>query len=163
MRNTAGGTLTLANAHGTPLDTLGLYGRALIIPVGIRRRSHTVFLAAPDSISHRRGAARSWAVHRSTDPTVWPHAPIEARGNFAHGLAAGQGPFRRWSRGADGVRDRRWHGAVTGATLSGTANGLISNVPDQSARTGPDRVANDLRRAFQTGTVWNNAGVLSIA
>ena len=159
VRNTAGGTLTLANAHGTPLDTLGL-AAGTFHPGGYSAASHTVFLAAPDSISPQgRGAFLGGA--SVPDPTVWPHAPIEARSNFAHGLRLDKAHF------GDGAAVLMAPGhtlawGLTGATLSGTANGLVANVPINL----PGLVLVGLPTSptgLQTGTVWNNAGVLSIA
>ncbi len=159
VRNTAGGTLTLSNARGTPLETLGV-SAGTYHPGGYSAASHTVFLAAPDSIAPQgRGAFMGGA--SVPDPTVWPHAPVEARGNFAHGLRLDKAHF------GDGAavlmapgHSLAW--GVTGATLSGTAAGLVANVPINL----PGLVLIGLpttSAGLPTGTVWNNAGVLSIA
>ncbi len=50
VRNTAGGTLTLGNGAGTPLDTLGL-AAGTYQPGGYSAGSQTVFLAAPDAVA----------------------------------------------------------------------------------------------------------------
>jgi hypothetical protein len=85
IRNTGGGTLTLADANGTPLETLGI-APGTYQPGGYSAGSQTVFMAAEDSIA---AGGRGWFVggaSNATDLTVWPHAPGEVRGSFLHGL-----------------------------------------------------------------------------
>ena len=159
IRNTAGGTLTLANARGSPLDTLGLTA-GTYQPGGYSAASQTVFHAAPNAIAPQgRGVFLGGAT--APDPTIWPHAPVEARGNYAHGLRLDKARF------GDGAallmapgQALAW--GVAGATLSGTTAALTANVPAilpglqlTALQTSPT--------GLPAGTIWNNAGVLSIA
>lgn len=159
IRNTAGGSLTLANAHGSPLDTLGLVA-GTYQPGGYSAASQTVFHAAPDAIAPQgRGVFVGGAT--APDPTVWPHAPLEARGNYAHGLRLDKARF------GDGAAVLMASGqalawGVAGAVLTGTAAALTANVPVVL----PGLRLTGLQMSpvgLPAGTVWNNAGVLSIA
>ncbi len=85
IRNTAGGTLTLANAHGAPLDTLGI-APGTYQPGGYSAGSQTVFMAAEDAIAAGGRGVFIGGVSNATDLTVWPHTPLETRGGFLHGL-----------------------------------------------------------------------------
>ena len=159
IRNTAGGTLTLANAAGSPLDTLGMTAGSYQ-PGGYSAASQTVFHAAPDAIAPQgRGVFLGGAT--APDPVVWPHAPVEARGNFAHGLRLDKAQF------GDGAAVLMAAGqalawAVGGARLSGTPAALTSNVP--LVLPGLQLTALPTSPAgLQAGTIWNNSGVLSIA
>ncbi len=92
IRNTGGGTLTLADAHGTPLETLGI-APGTWQPGGYSAGSQTVFMAAEDSIA---AGGRGWFVggaSNATDLTAWPHAPGEVRGSFLHGLRCDYATF----------------------------------------------------------------------
>ena len=159
IRNTAGGSLTLANANGSPLDTLGLTP-GTYQPGGYSAASQTVFHAAPDAISPQgRGVFLGGAT--APDPTVWPHAPLEARGNYAHGLRLDKAQF------GDGAAVLMGSGqalawGVAGAALTGTVAALRANVP----MTLPGLQLTNLQSSpvgLPPGTIWNNAGVLSIA
>jgi hypothetical protein len=85
LRNTAGGTLTLADANGTPLETLGLTG-GTYQPGGYSPGSQTVFMAAEDAIAPRGRGVFVGGASNATDVTTWPGTPLEARGSFLHGL-----------------------------------------------------------------------------
>jgi len=92
LRNTAGGTLTLANANGTPLQTLGI-APGTYQPGGYSAGSQSVFMAAEDSIAPQGRGIFLGGVSNATDRTVWPHAPLEARGGFLHGLRTDKATF----------------------------------------------------------------------
>ena len=91
IRNTAGGTLTLANVIGTPLDVLGL-AAGTFQPGGYSAGSQTVFQVTPNAIAPQ---GRGVFIGGSTvpDQTVWPHAPAEFRGSFAHGIRTDRASF----------------------------------------------------------------------
>ncbi len=159
IRNTAGGTLTLANAAGTPLDTLGLV-TGTYQPGGYSPGSQTVFHAAPNSVAPQ---GRGMFIGGSTvpDPTVWPHAPMEARGSFAHGLRTDRASF------GDGCALLLGSGqaigwGVAGPALSVAAGRLVSTAP--ASLPGLMLTALPTSPAgLPSGSVWNNGGVLSIA
>ena len=92
IRNTAGGTLTLADAHGAPLETLGI-AAGTYQPGGYSAASQTVFMAAEDSIAPGGRGVFVGGVSNATDLTVFPHTPFEARGGFLHGLRLDQATF----------------------------------------------------------------------
>ena len=92
IRNTAGGTLTLANAHGAPLDTLGI-AAGTYQPGGSSAGSQTVFMAAEDSIATGGRGVFIGGVSNATDLTVYPHTPLETRGGFLHGLRLDRANF----------------------------------------------------------------------
>jgi hypothetical protein len=92
IRNTAGGTLTLANVTGTPLQILGI-APGTYQPGGYAAGSQSVFLAAEDSIGPQGRGIFLGGASTATDRTVWPHAPAEARGNFLHGLRTDKATF----------------------------------------------------------------------
>ena len=92
IRNTAGGTLTLANVQGTPLQTLGIQP-GTYQPGGMSAASQSVFMAAPDSIAPQGRGIFIGGAGNATDRTVWPHAPLEARGSFLHGLRTDKAVF----------------------------------------------------------------------
>jgi hypothetical protein len=92
IRNTAGGTLTLANVTGTPLGTLGLVP-GTYQPGGFSAGSQSVFMAAEDSIAAQGRGVFVGGASTATDRTVWPHAPLEARGSFLHGLRMDKATF----------------------------------------------------------------------
>jgi hypothetical protein len=158
VRNTAGGTLTIGNASGTPLDTLGI-AAGTYKPGGYSAGSQTVFHAAPNAVAPQ---GRGVFIGGSTvpDPTVWPHAPAEFRGGFCHGLRTdkasfgdgnalllGDGQAIGWGIGGAAI-------SASGGTISCTAPvalpGLnLSGLPTSAA-------------GLPRGTVWNNGGVLSI-
>lgn len=159
IRNTAGGTLTLANAQGTPLDTLGLVA-GTYQPGGYSPGSQTVFLAAPNSVAPQ---GRGVFIGGSSvpDPTVWPHAPMEARGNFTHGLRTDRASFGDGHALLLGAGQSIGWG-VGGAALS-AANGTLSSTVPASL---PGLVLTALPTSatgLPSGSVWNNGGVLSIA
>ncbi len=85
IRNTAGGTLTLADAHGAPLETLGI-APGLYQPGGYSAASQSVFMAAEDSIAPQGRGVFVGGASNATDATAWPHTPLEARGSFLHGI-----------------------------------------------------------------------------
>jgi hypothetical protein len=85
IRNTAGGTLILANARGAPLDTLGI-AEGTYQPGGYSAASQTVFMAAEDAIAPQGRGIFLGGASNATDRTTWPNTPIEARGSFLHGL-----------------------------------------------------------------------------
>jgi hypothetical protein len=92
LRNTAGGTLTLANVTGSPLQTLGLTP-GTYHPGGYAAGSQSVFMAAPDSIAPQGRGVFIGGASNATDRTVWPHAPAEARGSFLHGFRTDKATF----------------------------------------------------------------------
>jgi hypothetical protein len=92
IRNTAGGTLTLANANGTPLDTLGLVA-GTYQPGGYSAASQSVFMAAEDSIAPRGRGVFVGGASSATDVTTWPATPFEARGAFLHGVRLDKATF----------------------------------------------------------------------
>ncbi len=92
LRNTAGGTLTLANVTGTPLQTLGLVA-GTYQPGGLSAASQSVFMAAEDSIAPQGRGIFLGGASNATDRTVLPHAPLEARGSFLHGLRTDKASF----------------------------------------------------------------------
>ncbi len=158
IRNTAGGTLTLANAIGTPLDTLGL-AAGTYQPGGYSPGSQTVYHAAPDAIAPQ---GRGVFIGGSSvpDPTVWPHAPAEFRGSFAHGLRTDRASFGDGNALLLGSGQSIGWG-VGGATLTATASGLAANVPAVL----PGLSLTQLPTAptgLPSGSVWNNGGILSI-
>jgi hypothetical protein len=85
IRNTAGGSLTLANANGTPLETLGLVA-GTYQPGGYSAASQSAFMAAKDAIAPRGRGVFVGGASSPTDVTTWPATPFEARGSFLHGL-----------------------------------------------------------------------------
>jgi hypothetical protein len=158
IRNTAGGTLTLANGAGTPLDTLGLVA-GTYQPGGYSPGSQTVFHAAPNAIAPQ---GRGVFIGGSTvsDPTVWPHAPMEARGSFAHGLRTdrasfgdgnalllGGGQAIGWGVGGPAL-------SAADGTLTCTAPARLPGLALTALPSSPD--------GLPSGSVWNNGGVLSI-
>ena len=92
IRNTAGGTLALANVTGTPLQTLGI-APGTYQPGGYSAGSQSVFLAAEDSIAPQGRGIFLGGASNATDRTVWPNTPLEARGNFLHGLRTDKATF----------------------------------------------------------------------
>jgi hypothetical protein len=92
IRNTAGGTFSIANVNGTPLQTLGI-AQGTYQPGGYSAGSQTVFLAAENSIAAQGRGAFLGGASNATDRTVWPHAPLEARGSFLHGLRTDKATF----------------------------------------------------------------------
>lgn len=92
IRNTAGGTLTLANAHGMPLDTLGIPA-GTFQPGGYSAGSQTAFMAAEDAIAAGGRGVFIGGVSNATDLTVYPHTPFETRGGFLHGLRLDRASF----------------------------------------------------------------------
>jgi hypothetical protein len=158
IRNTAGGTLTLANAAGTPLDTLGLVAGTLQ-PGGYSPGSQTVYQAAPNSIAPQ---GRGVFIGGSTvpDATVWPHTPAEFRGSFAHGLRTDKASFGDGNAVLLGSGQAIGWG-VGGPTLSATAAALTASAPVVL----PGLTLTQLPSSptgLPTGSVWNNGGVLSI-
>lgn len=85
LRNTAGGTLTLADADGTPLETLGI-APGTYQPGGYSPGAQTVFMAAEDAIAPGGRGVFVGGVSNATDLTAFPHTPFEARGGFLHGI-----------------------------------------------------------------------------
>jgi hypothetical protein len=85
IRNTAGGTLTLANAHGNPLEALGI-APGTYQPGGYSAGSQTVFMAAEDSIAPQGRGVFVGGASSPTDITTWPQTPLEVRGKFLHGI-----------------------------------------------------------------------------
>ncbi len=158
LRNTAGGTLTLANAAGAPLDTLGLVA-GTFQPGGYSAASQSVFMAAPNSIAPQ---GRGVFVGGSTAPdiTVWPNVGLELRNNFGHGLRTDHASFADGRAVLLGAGQAIGWG-IGGATLSANAGLLTSSVP---ARL-PGLVLTGLPSStagLPSGSVWNNGGILSI-
>ena len=143
LRNTAGGTLTLANVTGTPLQTLGLVA-GTYHPGGYSAGSHSVFMAAEDSIAPQGRGIFLGGASNATDRTVWPHAPAEARGNFLHGLRTDKAIFDDNNAVLVGATQAIAFGTGTGAlaltNVSGTleANGapvaLSTAVPTHTSQ-----------------------------
>lgn len=92
IRNTAGGTLTLANVTGTPLQTLGLVA-GTYQPGGYSAASQSVFMAAEDSIAPQGRGIFLGGASTPTDRTTWPNTPLEARGSFLHGMRTDKAVF----------------------------------------------------------------------
>jgi hypothetical protein len=92
LRNTAGGTITLANVTGTPLQILGI-APGTYQPGGGSAGSQSVFMAAEDSIAPQGRGVFIGGASNATDRTVWPHAPVEARGSFLHGIRTDKATF----------------------------------------------------------------------
>lgn len=92
IRNSAGGTLTLANVTGTPLQTLGLTP-GTYKPGGYSAGSQSVFMAAEDSIAPQGRGLFVGGASSATDRTVWPNTPAEARGSFLHGIRTDKATF----------------------------------------------------------------------
>jgi hypothetical protein len=95
IRQTAGGTLALQDVTGRALDLLGIVGGGALAtfqPGGYSAGTFNVFFAAPDSVAP---AGRGLHVGGSSyaDRSVWPHAPIEARGNYHHGPRVDRATF----------------------------------------------------------------------
>lgn len=158
VRNTAGGTLTLGNGAGTPLDTLGL-AAGTYQPGGYSAGSQTVFLAAPDAVAPQ---GRGLFIGGSTapDPTVWPHAPAEFRGSFSHGIRTDRASFGDGNALLLGAGQSIGWG-IGGATMSATANAITTSVP--AVLPGLSLIALPTSPAgLPHGSVWNNGGVLSI-
>ena len=158
IRNTAGGTLTLANAAGTPLDTLGL-AAGTFQPGGYSAGSQTVYHAAPNAIAPQ---GRGMFIGGSTvpDQTVWPHAPAEFRGSFAHGLRTDRASFGDGNAMLLGSGQSIGWG-VGGPTLSATSAGVTVSAPAVL----PGLMLTELAHSptgLPSGSVWNNGGVLSI-
>ena len=125
IRNTAGGTLMLANAHGVPLDTLGI-APGTYQPGGTSAGSQTVFMAAEDSIATGGRGVFIGGVSNATDLTVYPHTPLETRGGFLHGLRLDRASF------ADGnaiivapTHAIAWGSAAQGQHLLTVASGTL--------------------------------------
>jgi hypothetical protein len=87
IRNTAGGTLTLQNTIGTPLAIFGITLASAITykPGAYGAGFLNGFVAEPDSIAPN---GRSFLAYGSTtaDQSVWPNNPLQAAGNFLHGI-----------------------------------------------------------------------------
>jgi hypothetical protein len=92
IRNTAGGTLTLANVTGTPLQTMGI-APGTYRPGGYSAGAQSVFMAAEDSIAPQGRGLFVGGASNATDRTVWPHAPVETRGSFLHGIRTDKATF----------------------------------------------------------------------
>lgn len=159
VRNTCGGTLTLANAAGTPLDTLGLIA-GTYQPGGYSPGSQTVYLAAPNSIAPQ---GRGVFVGGSTVPdrSAWPHAPAEFRGNFAHGLRMDRANFGDGCGVLLGAAQAIGWG-IGGPTLAASAGAVTLSAPAVMPALTLTALPTS-NAGLPTGAVWNNAGVLSIA
>ena len=158
IRNTAGGTLTLSNAVGTPLDTLGLVAGTLQ-PGGYSAGSQSVFHCAPNAIAPQ---GRGVFVGGSSvpDPTVWPHAPAEFRGSFSHGIRTDHASFGDGNAMLLGSGQAIGWG-VGGPTLSAASGALTASAPAIL----PGLTLTQLPHSptgLPSGSVWNNGGVLSI-
>ncbi len=158
IRNTAGGTLTLANAAGTPLDTLGV-AAGTYQPGGYSAGSQTVYHAAPNAIAPQ---GRGVFIGGSTvpDPTVWPHAPAEFRGSFAHGLRTDRASFGDGRAMLLGSGQAIGWG-IGGPTLSAASGALVASAPASL----PGLILTQLATSpggLPSGSVWNNGGVLSV-
>ena len=159
VRNTSGGTLTLANAAGTPLDTLGL-AAGTYQPGGYSAGSQTVYLAAPNSIAPQ---GRGVFIGGSTvpDQTTWPHAPAEFRGYFTHGLRMDRASFGDGCGVLLGAAQAIGWG-VGGPTLTAGAGAVTLSAPAVMPALTLTALPTS-SSGLSPGTVWNNAGVLSIA
>lgn len=158
IRNTSGGTVAVANANGSPLDTLGI-AAGTYRPGGYSAGTQTVFQAATNAIAPQ---GRGVFIGGSTvpDPVAWPHAPAEFRGNFAHGLRTDRASFGDGNALLLGSGQAIGWG-MGGATIS-AAGGTIScsgtiSVPGLSLSALPTNAA-----GLPSGSVWNNGGVLSV-
>ncbi len=158
IRNTAGGTLTLNNVTGTPLDTLGITA-GTFQPGGYSAASQTVFHAAIDAIA-AQGRGMFLGGSSGTDRTVWPHAPVEFRGSFLHGLRTDKASFGDGNALLLGAGQSIGWG-VGGPTLSLVAGALAATAPAVL----PSLSLTNLPVSpigLPSGSVWNNSGVLSI-
>lgn len=144
IRNTAGGTLTLANTNGTPLETLGI-APGTYQPGGYSAASQTVFLAAQNAIAPQgRGVYLGGAT--VPDQTTWPHAPLEAQGNFLNGLRTDKATFANNAALLLGTAQTIQWGAgglalgVSGAalTVNGAAVAMAAAVPAKTSQLSND-------------------------
>jgi hypothetical protein len=125
IRNTAGGTITLANAHGTPLDTLGI-PPGTYQPGGYSAGSQTVFMAAEDAIAPGGRGVFIGGVSNATDPTVWPHTPFETRGGFLHGLRLDRADYNDGAAVIVGLTHTiAWGSAAQGQHVLGVSGGTL--------------------------------------
>ena len=167
IRNTAGGTLTLANVTGTPLQTLGITP-GTYQPGGYSAASQSVFMAAEDSIAPQGRGIFLGGARTATDRTVWPHAPLEARGSFLHGLRTDKAVFDDNTALLLGSTQAIGFGAGAGA-LSVTASGgalAVNGAPVALAAAVPTRVsqlANDAGYVAAGGTVSGSLTVTGAA
>lgn len=147
VRNTAGGTFTLENVTGTPLQILGI-APGTYQPGGYSAGSQSVFMAAEDSIAPQGRGVFIGGVSNATDRTIWPHAPFEARGGFLHGLRTDKATFDDNNAvlvgAGQAIAFGTGNGSVTlsnaGGTLevNGTAVALASAVPTHTSQLSND-------------------------
>ena len=158
IRNTAGGTVTLANVAGTALDTLGLVA-GTYQPGGYSPGSQTIYHAAPDAIAPQ-GRGVFLGGSSAPDPIVWPHTPMEVRGNFAHGFRTDRASFGDGNALLLGGNQAIGWG-IAGPTLTVAAGSLACSAPAIL----PGLMLTALPSSpsgLPPGSVWNNGGVLSI-
>jgi hypothetical protein len=91
IRNTAGGTLTLADVTGTPLETLGI-AAATYQPGGYSAGVQNALMIGRDALA-AQGRGVYVGGSSFTDRSIWPHAPLEARGAFLHGVRSDHASF----------------------------------------------------------------------
>jgi hypothetical protein len=147
LRNSAGGTLTLANVTGTPLQTLGLTP-GTYKPGGYSAGSQSVFMAAEDSIAAQGRGIFIGGASNATDRTVWPNTPAEARGSFLHGIRTDKATFDDNNAILLGATQAIAFGTGSGSlaltnvggTLqaNGTALALSSSVPSHTSQLAND-------------------------
>jgi hypothetical protein len=152
LRNTAGGTLTLANVTGTPLQILGLVP-GTYKPGGYSAASQSVFMAGEDSIAPQGRGAFIGGASNATDRTVWPHAPLEARGSFLHGLRTDKASFDDNNALLIGAGQAIAFGTGSGSLTLSNNNGTlqVNGTPIALANAVP----------VQTSQLANNTGFLT--
>ena len=124
VRNTAGGTLTVANVTGTPLQILGIVP-GTFQPGGYSAGSQSVFMASEDSIAPQGRGIFLGGASTATDVTTWPHAPLEARGSFLHGLRTDKATFQDNTAVLLGASQAIGFGSGTGAVALTAVSGAL--------------------------------------
>jgi hypothetical protein len=152
LRNTAGGTLTLANVTGTPLQTLGI-APGNYKPGGYSAGSQSVFMAAEDSIAPQGRGIFLGGASTATDRTVWPHAPAEARGSFLHGIRTDKATFDDNNALLIGSGQAIAFGTGAGSLTLTNAGGTLE------VNGTPIALSNSV--PVQTSQLTNNAGFLT--
>ncbi len=153
IRNTAGGTLTLADAHGAPLETLGITP-GTYQPGGYSPAAQSVFMAAEDSIAPQGRGIFLGGASNASDIVAWPNAPLEARGSFLHGLRLDHATINDGNAVMMAANHAiAWGSKAQGQTVLGVSAGTleVNGTPVAMASAVPAGIAGALLTA--TGTV----------